>query len=69
MPPDGKTTLKIKTIKPWMDGSNQNFTAALEQPYNLTTLPGYLEANGWSRRALGSTCPIKSGTGDTPTKC
>ncbi|KAE9369126.1 amidohydrolase 3 [Stipitochalara longipes BDJ] len=60
MPPDGATSLKIKTIKLWMDGSTQGFTAALEKSYNKKFLPDYFceEPNGWARWAVGSTCPI-----------
>jgi predicted amidohydrolase YtcJ len=60
MPPDGATALKIKTIKLWMDGSTQGFTAALEKPYNPGALPAYFskEPNGWARWAVQSTCPI-----------
>jgi predicted amidohydrolase YtcJ len=67
MPPDGATALKIKTIKLWMDGSTQGFTAALEKPYNLEVLPDYFckEPNGWARWAVGSTCHINdAGTDD-----
>jgi predicted amidohydrolase YtcJ len=67
MPPGGATHLKIKTIKLWMDGSTQGFTAALDQPYNSDVLPSYFskEPNGWARWAVKSTCPINNaGTDD-----
>ncbi|EXJ72113.1 uncharacterized protein A1O5_04617 [Cladophialophora psammophila CBS 110553] len=70
MPPDGATDLKIKTIKLWMDGSTQGFTAALETPYNRKMLPNYFrkEPNGWARWAVGSTCPISNAGSDDITE-
>jgi predicted amidohydrolase YtcJ len=65
MPPHGATALKIKTIKLWMDGSTQGFTAALEKQYNTDVLPCYFskDPNGWARWSVGSTCPIDTGSG------
>lgn len=60
MPQEGATELKIKTIKLWMDGSTQGFTAALEQPYEPLTLPTYFsnDPNGWAGWAVGTKCPV-----------
>jgi len=67
MPTGGMTDLNIKTIKLWMDGSTQGFTAALEQPYEPGVLPAYFkdEPNGWAGWKVGPKCPITdAGTND-----
>ncbi len=60
MPPDGATDLKIKTIKLWMDGSTQGFTAALKDEYNPKMLPSYFSTNpnGWARWIVPESFPI-----------
>ena len=66
MPKDGATLLGIKTIKMWMDGSTQGFTAALEERYESKALPSYFECApyGWARWDVLSSCPIpNSGQG------
>ena len=64
MPEGGATSLKIKTIKMWMDGSTQGFTAALEQPYESEALPSYFEDEpyGWARWDVLPSCPIHNKT-------
>jgi hypothetical protein len=64
MPEGGATSLKIKTIKMWMDGTTQGFTAALDQPYELDALPSYFqkEPNGWARWDVPSSSPIHNKT-------
>lgn len=71
MPAAGVTDLNIKTIKLWMDGSTQGFTAALEQPYEPKILPAYFkdEPNGWAGWKVGPTCHITdAGTNDIVTE-
>ena len=62
MPAGGATDLKIKTIKLWMDGSTQGFTAALSQEYNPQMLPSYFsgDPNGWARWEVSTAWPMKN---------
>ena len=65
MPKDGATSLGIKTIKMWMDGSTQGFTAALQdQPYEEEALPSYFNdaPYGWARWDVPPSSHIRNKT-------